>query len=77
MSENSSPGRRTATPARLRSIARRHPVITGVMVSCTLIGAALGLVLLTAEWSAARRLVAGAVAGAGTGLLITATKMLD
>ena len=77
MSENSAPDRRVSAPELLRNIARRHPVITSVMVGCTLIGAALGLALLTDEWSAARRLLAGAVAGAGTGLLITATKMFD
>ena len=77
MGENSPPGRRAARLAGLRKIARRHPVITSVMLGCTLIRAALGFVLLTGEWSAARRLLAGAVAGAGTGLLITATKMFD
>ena len=77
MGENSPPGRRAAPLEGLRNIVRRHPVITSVMVGCTLIGAALGLALLTDEWSAARRLLAGAVAGAGTGLLITATKIFD
>jgi hypothetical protein len=51
-------------------------VITGVMVSCTLLGAALGVVYLTEDWSLARRIAAGAVGGAGVGLLCTATKMI-
>jgi len=34
-----------------------------------------GAFLLTGEWSLARRIAAGAVAGAGTGFLLTATKM--
>jgi hypothetical protein len=55
---------------------RRHPVITATLLACTLAGAVLGFYLLTGDWSAARRIVAGAVAGAGVGLLMTATKML-
>jgi hypothetical protein len=58
-------------------VARRHPVITSVLLGCTLLGALLGPLLLTADWSLLRRVVAGAVAGAGTGLLVTATKMYD
>jgi hypothetical protein len=52
-------------------------VITAVMLGCTVIGAVLGYVLLTEDWSAARRIAGGAVGGAGVGLLITATKMFD
>ena len=53
----------------------RHPYITGTFVVCTALGAALGLLLLTEEWSVIRRLLAGSVAGASTALLITATKL--
>jgi NADH:ubiquinone oxidoreductase subunit F (NADH-binding) len=56
--------------------ARRHPVITGTLISCVAVGALAGLLFLSGEWSVARRLLAGAVAGAGTGILVTATKML-
>jgi len=56
---------------------RRHPVITGVFVACTLAGVLLGPAFLSPEWSLLRRVVAGGVAGAGIGLLITATKMFD
>jgi hypothetical protein len=66
----------TERPASLWQSVRRHPVISVTLISCALIGAALGYTYLTADWSVARRIAAGAVAGAGTGLLITATKML-
>jgi len=55
---------------------RRHPIITATLLGCTLAGAVLGFYLLTEDWSVARRLAAGAIAGAGTGLLMTATKMI-
>jgi hypothetical protein len=54
---------------------RHHPVIAATLVGCTVAGAVLGFALLTPEWSAAHRILAGAVAGAGSGLLITAPKM--
>ena len=59
-----------------KNVVARHPVISATLLACTAIGAVLGYYLLTGEWSAARRIAAGAVAGAGTGLLVTATKML-
>jgi hypothetical protein len=59
----------------LGSLVRRHPVISATLVATTAAGAVLGAVYLTGEWSLARRIAAGAVAGAGTGLLLTATKM--
>ena len=55
---------------------RQHPVIATVLVASTLSGAVLGAYFLTGEWSLARRILGGAVAGAGTGLLITTTKMI-
>jgi hypothetical protein len=58
------------------SAFRRHPVITATLVGCTIAGAVLGYYLLTGDWSPARRIFAGALAGAGTGLLMTATKMI-
>ena len=51
-------------------------MITGTLLGCTLAGAVLGFYLLTGDWSPARRILAGALAGAGTGLLMTATKMI-
>ena len=54
---------------------RRHPVVTGTFAVCIALGAVLGLVLLSGDWSPLRRLLAGSVAGASTALLITATKL--
>lgn len=59
----------------LGSLVRRHPVISATLAVTTVVGAVLGAVYLTGEWTLARRIAAGAVAGAGTGLLLTATKM--
>jgi hypothetical protein len=54
----------------------RHPLITLIVVSCTVAGAVSGLLFLDAGWSVLRRLLAGAVGGAWVGLLFTATKMV-
>ena len=59
----------------LGSIFRRHPVIAATLVATTATGAVVGAWLLTGEWSLARRVAAGAVAGAGTGFLLVATKL--
>jgi hypothetical protein len=61
----------------LQGTIQRHPVITAILVGCTLLGAALGFALLGDDWSALRRILAGTIGGAGVGLLITATKMID
>lgn len=53
----------------------RHPVITATLLVCTVGGAIAGALYLSGDWSLARRIAAGAVAGAGTGLLVTATKL--
>jgi hypothetical protein len=55
---------------------RRHPVITGLLLSCAVAGAVLGALYLPAEWTLLRRIAAGAFSGAGVGLLCTATRML-
>jgi hypothetical protein len=46
------------------------------MVVCTLGGAIVGVSMLSADWSLARRLAGGLIGGAGIGLLITATRMI-
>ena len=56
--------------------AKRHPVIFATILGCSALGIALGIAFLSEDWSLARRLLAGAVGGAGTGFLITATKMI-
>jgi len=55
---------------------RAHPVLTSVMLGCTLIGVVLGYEVLSPEWATWRRLVGGAVGGAGVGLTITAARMI-
>lgn len=59
-----------------RALMSRHPVLSGLMASCISIGAVLGACWLTDDWSLAHRLAAGAVAGAGVGLLIAAPRMI-
>jgi hypothetical protein len=59
----------------LGSFVRRQPVITATLVATTALGAVAGALFLTGEWSLSRRILAGALAGAGTGFLLTATKM--
>jgi len=61
----------------MRELLRRHPVISAIFIGCTLLGAALGYALLSDDWSVARRILAGTIGGAGVGLLITATKLID
>ena len=61
---------------RLAGLFRRHPVMTSTVLACALLGAVLGGGWLPEEWSLARRVVAGALAGAGTGMLMTGTKWI-
>lgn len=58
------------------AIFRRHPVITGVMVGCTVLGAIFGPAWMDADWSLLKRVLAGALCGAGIGILITAPRMV-
>jgi hypothetical protein len=69
------PAPRKPSRAVLR-FAAEHPVLTGIFATCILAGAVLGAVFLTGDWSLARRLAAGAVAGAGVALLTTAPKII-
>jgi hypothetical protein len=50
--------------------------MTGAVLACALLGAVLGGVWLPQEWSLVRRVVAGTLAGAGTGMLMTGTKWI-
>jgi hypothetical protein len=56
---------------------RRHPVITATFAVCIAAGVAAAVVWLPEDWALVRRLAAGAVAGAGTALFITATRLFD
>jgi len=67
---------RTGIAARALSSMRAHPVITSVMVSCTVLGAIGGVMLLTGDWSLTRRLAAGTVAGGGVGILVCGIKVI-
>jgi hypothetical protein len=59
-----------------RAAISAHPIIFGVVVACIAIGTVLGVLVLTDEWSLARRIAAGAVGGAGVGILITAPRII-
>jgi len=59
-----------------RAVIVAHPIISGVFIGCISIGAVLGVLLLTDEWSLARRIAAGIVGGAGVGMLITAPRII-
>ena len=62
-------------PAWTRA-ARHHPIITAVMLACTVAGLVLGPLWLPESLSLWRRVVGGAVSGAGVGLLLTAYRMI-
>ena len=67
---------RDAHDQRWLGTARRHPVITTVLLACTVAGALAGFFYLDPDWSVLRRIAAGGVGGAGVALLVTATRML-
>ena len=63
-------------PSWLAAIAR-HPVVSAVMIVCTLAGACVGYAfLISAAGSPLEAIVGGAVGGAGVRFLITATRLL-
>jgi hypothetical protein len=60
----------------VRGFAATHPWITALFAVCALAGAVAGALYLPEDWPLARRLAAGAVAGAGSALLVTATRLI-
>ncbi len=54
---------------------RAHPVITGIIVLCTLGGVSASFYLAPSDWSLWRTIIAGLCAGAFGGLCIVAPKM--
>jgi hypothetical protein len=66
----------SSRPEGLIATLSAHPVITGVIVGCTLLGIALGWVWLPEDWALARKIAGGAVAGAGCGLIVTAPRIV-
>ena len=63
-------------PAPIWQSALRHPVITGVIAAFIIAGAVIGAIFLSEDWSLARRIAAGGVAGGGCGLMLTATRII-
>jgi len=60
----------------LRDLARGHPVATTLIVTLAILGAGLGGIYLSPEWSLLRRVAAGALSGAGVGFFIVATRLI-
>jgi hypothetical protein len=54
----------------LAATVREHPLLTASLVAAAAAGMVIGVVYLPAEWALARRLAAGAIAGAGSWLLV-------
>jgi len=72
----SEPDEKEFQPVPIWASARRHPVITGVLVTFTITGAIVGATLLGDDWSLVRRIAGGGVAGAGCALLLTAYRTI-
>jgi hypothetical protein len=71
-----SEAERSDTARGWKAAIAAHPIIFGVIIACISIGAVLGVLVLTDEWSLARRIAAGVVGGAGVGILITAPRII-
>ncbi len=57
-------------------VLRSYPIITSVIVGCTLLGVVLGLIYLPEGWTIARKIAGGAPSGAGRGLIVTAPRII-
>jgi hypothetical protein len=66
----------TSDRSGLIGLLRTYPIITGVIVGCTLVGIVLGLYFLPVEWTLARRIAGGALGGAGCALIVTAPRII-
>lgn len=60
----------------LGDLARGHPVVTTLIVSLAVLGAVLGGLYLSPEWTLLRRVAAGALSGAGIGFFVVATRLI-
>ncbi len=60
----------------LRRLVGEHPVVTALIVTLAILGAVLGGLYLSPEWSMLRRAAAGALSGAGIGFFIVATRLI-
>lgn len=54
----------------------RHPWVFAIFGGCALAGAVAGALFLTDDWSLARRIAAGAVAGAGVAVMVTGPTLM-
>ena len=59
------------------ALVRRHPVLSALLLLCSVLGAVLGATFLPQEWALARRIAAGAVSGAGCWLLVTFARLYE
>jgi len=62
--------------SRILRILIAHPVITATIAGSTVLGIILGLYLLPDDWTLARKIVGGAIGGAGCGLIVTAPRIV-
>ncbi len=56
-------------------VLRSEPLLTGVLLACTLAGAVGCLLFLSEDWAAWRRIVGGAMGGLLVGLCILAGRL--
>jgi hypothetical protein len=74
MDPNSSPEPSNESLFRL---LKRHRVMVGLFLAAAVVGAAVGASQLPDDIALARRVIGGAISGAGIIFLMTATKMMN
>jgi len=74
MDSNPSP---EAPDTSLLGRIQRHRLMTALFVVSTLAGAVMAALLLPEDIALVRRILGGAISGAGVAFLMTATKMLN
>jgi hypothetical protein len=67
---------RKETPTGLRAVLNEHPVMATALTAAIVGGAILGFMFLSPDWSAGRRILAGAIGGAGFAFLVSARNVL-
>jgi hypothetical protein len=63
--------------ATLLESARAHPIATGSLAVCIVLGAVLGLEFLPESLSPTRRFLGGGLSGGGSWLLVMVGRILD
>lgn len=61
---------------RCRDALRSHPIIASVIAGSILLGAVVGVFVFSTDWTISRRLLGGALAGAGVGFIVTANRII-